>query len=70
MYIASARAQFKINTHTCIEIDTCALKTGCELSSAASGMSLESFFFYAISAAWSDRAGQLAVGGVASVWRS
>ena len=40
MYIASARAQFKINTHRCW-IDTCAFQTGCQLSSAATGMSLE-----------------------------
>ena len=36
IYIASARTQFKINTHNC----TCAFQTGCQLSSAASGMSL------------------------------
>ena len=28
-------------THTGVEIDTCAFQTGCELSSAATGMSLE-----------------------------
>ena len=28
-------------THTGVEIDTCAFQTGCQLSSAASGMSLE-----------------------------
>ena len=28
-------------THTCVEIDTCAFQTGCQLSSATSGMSLE-----------------------------
>ena len=28
-------------THTGVEIDTCALQTGCQLSSAASGTSLE-----------------------------
>ena len=31
MYIASARAQFKL-THTGVEIDTCAFQTGCQLS--------------------------------------
>ena len=51
MYIASARAQFKINTHTRVEIDTCAFQTGCQLSSAATGMSLELRFFCAISVA-------------------
>ena len=34
------------------------------------GLSLELRFFLAISVAWSVRAGQLAAGGVASVWRS
>ena len=28
-------------THTGVEIDTCAFQTGCQLSSAATGMSLE-----------------------------
>ena len=55
MYIARARAQFRINTHTLV------------LSSAASGWDC---VFDTISAAWSERAGQLAAGGVASVWRS
>ena len=31
--------------HTGVEIDTCAFQTGCQLSSAASGMSLELRFF-------------------------
>ena len=31
-------------THTGVEIDTCAFQTGCQLSSAASGMSLELCF--------------------------
>ena len=45
MYIASARAQLKKLTHTRFEIDTCAFQTGCQLSSAASGMSLELRFW-------------------------
>ena len=44
MYIASARAQFKINTG--VEIDTCAFQAGCQLSSAASGMSLKLCFWH------------------------
>ena len=32
-------------TQTCVEIDTCAFQTGCQLSSVASGMSLELRFF-------------------------
>ena len=32
-------------THTGVEIDTCAFQTGCQLSSAASGMSLELRFW-------------------------
>ena len=32
-------------THTGVEIDTCAFQTGCQLSSAATGMSLELRFF-------------------------
>ena len=56
-------------THTGVEIDTCAFQTGCQLSSAASGMSLGLCFFYTISVAWNGHAGQLAAGGVVSVWR-
>ena len=33
-------------THTGVEIDTCSFQTGCQLSSAASGMSLELFVFF------------------------
>ena len=44
MYIASVSVQFKINTHTRVEIDTC--QTGCQLSSASSGMSLELCFWH------------------------
>ena len=32
-------------THTRVEIDTCAFQTGCQLSSAATGMSLELRFW-------------------------
>ena len=40
-------------THTGVEIDICAFQTGFQLSSAATGMSLELRFFDAISVAWS-----------------
>ena len=57
-------------THTGVDIGTCAFHSDCQLSSAASGMSLGwLFFFYTISVAWSKRAGQLAAGGVAPVRR-
>ena len=35
--------------HTGVEIDTCAFQTGCQLSSAASGMSLELCFWHNLS---------------------
>ena len=38
--IDSARAHLKINTHTCVEIDTCVFQAGCQLPRAASGMLL------------------------------
>ena len=56
-------------THTGVEIDTCAFQVDCYLTSAASAMSL-GLCFYATSVAWNEaRVGQLAAGGVASVWR-
>ena len=58
------------NKHVCMKLTPCAFQAGCQLSSAATGTSLELRFFGAISVAWSVRAGQLAAGGVASVWRS
>ena len=63
MYIASARAQFKINTHTHVEIDTCAFQTGCQLSSAAMGMSLELRF-------WRDFSGVKRTCWKTGSWRS
>ena len=57
------------NEYTGDEIDNYVFQTGCQLSSAASGMSL-GLCFDTISLAWSERVGQLAAGGVASVWRS
>ena len=38
MYAPGRRSQL---THISVEIDTCAFQAGCQLSSAASGMSLE-----------------------------
>ena len=44
MYIAWARTQFQIHTHThthvCVERNTCAFQTGCQLFSTASAMTL------------------------------
>ena len=44
MYIAPGRSS-KF-THTGVEIDTCAFQTGCQLSSAASGMSLNCVYWH------------------------
>ena len=70
MYIASARAQFKINTHTGVEIDTMCIPDRLSVVQCSHGHVIGVAFFGAISVAWSVRAGQLAAGGVASVWRS
>ena len=50
MYMARARAQFKINTHGCCSF---------QLYNAASAPPLE-LCFYTASVAWNERAGQLA----------
>ena len=63
MYIASARAQFKKLTHTGVEIDTCAFQTGCQLFSAATGMSLELRF-------WRDFSGVKRTCWTTGSWRS
>ena len=70
MYIASARAQFKINTHRCWNWHHVHSRqvVSCPVQPRARHWSC--VFFGAISVAWSVRAGQLAAGGVASVWRS
>ena len=69
MYIASARAQFKINTHRCWNWHHVHSRqvVSCPVQPRARHWSC---VFCAISVAWSVRAGQLAAGGVASVWRS
>ena len=69
MYIASARAQFKISTHRCWNWHLC-IPGGLSVAQCSLGHVIGVAFFYAISVAWSLRAGQLAAGGVASVWRS
>ena len=69
MYIASARAQFKINTHRCWNWHLC-IPDGLSVVQCSHGHVNGVAFFGAISVAWSVRAGQLAAGGVASVWRS
>ena len=69
MYIASARAQFKINTHRCWNWHLC-IPDGLSVVQCSLGHVIGVAFFGAISVAWSVRAGQLAAGGVASVRRS
>ena len=69
MYIASARAQFKINTYRCWNWHLC-IPDGLSVVQCSLGHVSGVAFFDAISVAWSVRAGQLAAGGVASVWRS
>ena len=69
MYIASARAQFKINTHMCWNWHLC-IPDGLSVVQCSLGHVIGVAFIDAISVAWSVRAGQLAAGGVASVWRS
>ena len=50
-------------THTGVEIDTCAFQTGCQLSSAATGMSLELRF-------WRDFSGVKRTCWTTGSWRS
>ena len=50
-------------THTGVEIDTCAFQTGCQLSSAATGMSLELRF-------WRDYSGVKRTYWTTGSWRS
>ena len=69
MYIASARAQFKISIHGCWNWHLC-IPDGLSVVQCSLGHVIGVAFFYAIWVAWSVRAGQLAAGGVASVWRS
>ena len=69
MFIASARAQFKINTHRCWNWHLC-IPDGLSVVQCSHGHVIGVAFFGAISVAWSVRTGQLAAGGVASVWRS
>ena len=69
MYVASARAQFKINTHRCWNWHPC-IPDGLSVVHCSLEHVIGIVFFDTISVAWSDRAGQLSAGGVASVWRS
>ena len=69
MYIASARAQFKINTHRCWNWHLC-IPDGLSVVQCSLGHVSGIVFFDTISVTWSVRAGQLAAGGVVSVWRS
>ena len=59
MYVRISPGRSSKLTHMGVEINTSAFQTGCQLSSAASGMSLECVFD-TNSVAWSERAGQLA----------
>ena len=68
MYIASARAQFKMNTHRCWNWHLC-IPDGLSVVQCSLGHVIGVAFFTQ-SVAWSERAGQLAAGGVALVWRS
>ena len=61
MYIASARAQFKINTHRCWNWHLC-IPDGLSVVQCSHGHVIGVAFFDAISVAWSVRAGQLAAG--------
>ena len=62
MYIAWARAQFKIKTHRC------AFQTGMSVVHCRFGHAMDCVF-YPISVAWNVRAEQQATGGFASIWR-
>ena len=57
-------------THTGVEIDTMCIPDRLSVVQCSHGHVIGVAFFGAISVAWSVRAGQLAAGGVASVWRS
>ena len=69
MDIASARAQFKINAHRCWNWHLC-IPDGLSVVQRSNGHVIGVAFLDAISVAWSVCAGQLAAGGVSSVWRS
>ena len=65
----SARAQFKINTHRCWNWHLC-IPDELSVVQCSLGHVIGVAFLDAISVAWSERAGQLAAGGVASIWSS
>ena len=67
IYIAGARAQFKINTG--VEINICSFQMGCQLSNVSPAPPLE-LYFGTVSVAWNEIAGRLEAGDVASVWMS
>ena len=70
MYIASARAQFKIDTHGCLNWYLC-IPDGLSAVSRVQPRACHwDCVFDKISVQWSDRTGQLEAGGIASVWRS
>ena len=59
MYIASARAQFKINTHACWNWHPC-IQDGLSVVQCSLGHVIGIVFYDTISVAWSERAVQLA----------
>ena len=68
-YMASTRVQFKINTEGCWNWHLC-IPYGLSVVQCSLRHVIGIVFFYTISVAWINHAGQLAAGGVASVWRS
>ena len=62
--ISPAQGRISKLTHTSVEIDTSAFQMGCQLSVIGNE------FCDTIWVAWSERDGQQAASGVASVWRS
>ena len=71
MYIAIARAQFKINTHRCCNRHLC-IPDGRVISCPVQPRAWhwDCVYRHNFSGIYSERAGQLTAGGVASVWRS
>ena len=68
MYIAKTRKQFKINTHGWCNWHLC-IPDGLSVVQCSLGHVIGIEIFDTITVAWSERAGKLAAGGVASVWK-
>ena len=70
-YTANGPGNRRVGVHvTGVEIDTMCIPDRLSVVQCSHGHVIGVAFFGAISVAWSVRAGQLAAGGVASVWRS